>query len=223
MTVEDVRVRMVVVDRDPMFALGLCSLIEKRPNIEARAFDLADLMVLAAPAAVVDAADIVLVDPGQVDLAPAELAHRIRVRFAGRGMIAYSSDPGLPLARACLAAGFRGILPRSAGLEPLIAAIAAVKGGATCIDPSFAGLFEPAAVIRAQPRSQTLTDRETYVLKAVAFGKSLKEIGQELDLSSKTIETYKARGSTKLNLQGRRAIVEYAIRSGWVKAEERLA
>ena len=104
-----------------------------------------------------------------------------------------------------------------------MAAIAAVKGGATCIDPSFATLFEPVAANRPQSRSQTLTDREAYVLKSVAFGKSLKEIGLELALSSKTIETYKARGSSKLNLQGRRAIVEYAIRSGWVKAEAQLA
>ena len=66
-------------------------------------------------------------------------------------------------------------------------------------------------------RPRDLTDREAYVLKSVARGKSLKEIGLELALSSKTIETYKARGSTKLNLQGRRAIVEYAIRSGWVQ------
>ena len=222
MTVEDARIRMVVVDRDPMFALGLCSLIEKRPHIRASACDLADLTG-AGPFTAGDMADIVLLDPAQFDLSPAALAQRVKVRFAGRGMIAYTVETGLPIARACLSAGFRGILPRSAGLEPLMAAIAAVKGGATCIDPSFATLFEPVAANRPQSRSQTLTDREAYVLESVAFGKSLKEIGLELALSSKTIETYKARGSSKLNLQGRRAIVEYAIRSGWVKAEAQLA
>lgn len=222
MTVDDAWMRIVVIDKDPMFALGLCSLIEKRPQIRARACDMADLTE-AAPPPSGDAADIVLLDPGQFVLTPADLAHRVRVRFAGRGMIAYTVETGMPLARACLAAGFRGILPRSAGLEPLLAAIAAVKGGATCIDPSFAALFEPVAANRPQPRSHALSERETYVLKSVAYGKSLKEIGQELELSSKTIETYKARGSSKLNLQGRRAIVEYAIRNGWVKAEERLA
>jgi DNA-binding NarL/FixJ family response regulator len=44
----------------------------------------------------------------------------------------------------------------------------------------------------------------------------MKEIGKELDLSSKTVETYKARGSSKLNLTGRRQIVEFAIARGWV-------
>jgi DNA-binding CsgD family transcriptional regulator len=50
----------------------------------------------------------------------------------------------------------------------------------------------------------------------VARGKSLKEIGYELALSSKTVETYKSRGTSKLNISGRREIVEYAIRCGWV-------
>ena len=61
-----------------------------------------------------------------------------------------------------------------------------------------------------------LSARELFVLKSVAHGKSMKEIGKELDLSCKTIETYKARGSSKLNLSGRRQIVEFAIAQGWV-------
>ena len=197
MTVEDARIQMVVVDRAPMFALGLCSLIEKRPHIRALAFDLADLTEVASPASG-DSADIVLLDPGQFDLSPAELAHRVKARFAGRGMIAYIIDSEIAVARACLTAGFRGILPRSAGLEPLLAAN------------------------RPLLRSTLLIDRETYVLKSAAYGKSLQEIGQELALSSKTIAIYKAPGSGKLNLQGRRAIVELAIRNGGVKAEKRL-
>ena len=96
-----------------------------------------------------------------------------------------------------------------------------VYGGATCIDPTFANLFETTQASAVGQRPRELTEREIYVLKSVAFGKSLKEIGLELSLSSKTIETYKARGSSKLNLQGRRAIVEYAIRNGWVQSEER--
>ena len=108
MTVEDVRVRMVVVDKDPMFALGLCSLIEKRPDIKAQALDLADLMVPTALPDVVetsdvadtsdvgDTSDIVLLDPGQFELAPAELADHLRLRFGEAGMIAYTSDPDCP-------------------------------------------------------------------------------------------------------------------------------
>lgn len=222
LTVEDQTIRIVVIDKDPMFALGLCSLLEKRLQTVAESFTLSDVIDLTNEHTT-PMTDIVLLDPAQLGLSPAKLVQRLRERFGARCLISYTNDLSMTLARACLAAGFRGVLPRSAGLEQLEAAITAVHGGATCIDPTFANLFESVQSTKSTPRQRELTERETYVLKSVAFGKSLKEIGLELELSSKTIETYKARGSSKLNLQGRRAIVEYAIRNGWVQSEERIA
>ncbi len=223
MFAEDQIIQMVVIDKDPMFALGLCSLLEKRPHIRAAARAPADVLETFqdhhAKDETVPPVDIVLLDPAQLDLIPSKLVQRLRERFGTRSLISYTNDLSMTLARSCLAAGFRGVLPRTIGLEQLEQAISAVHGGATCIDPTFANLFETAQPTTSVSRPRELTEREIYVLKSVAFGKSLKEIG--LELSSKIIETYKARGSSKLNLQGRRAIVEYAIRNGWVQSEER--
>lgn len=225
MFAEDQIIQVVVIDKDPMFALGLCSLLEKRAQIRAFACTPAEVLEATPEPQAKDhaglQADIVLLDPAQLELAPAKLAQRLQERFGARSLISYTNDLSMTLARSCLAAGFRGVLPRSIGLMQLERAISTVYGGATCIDPSFANLFETVQSASPVSRSRDLTEREIYVLKSVAFGKSLKEIGLELDLSSKTIETYKARGSSKLNLQGRRAIVEYAIRNGWVQSEER--
>lgn len=225
MFAEDQVIQMVIIDKDPMFALGLCSLLEKRPQIRATALAPADLLETLQDQElklqIVHQVDIVLLDPAQIDLIPAKLVQRLREKFGARSVISYTNDLSTALARTCLAAGFRGVLPRTIGLEQLEKAISVVHGGATCIDPTFANLFDSAQPTTSVPRPRELTEREIYVLKSVAFGKSLKEIGLELELSSKTIETYKARGSSKLNLQGRRAIVEYAIRNGWVQSEER--
>ncbi|MES2433316.1 MAG: response regulator transcription factor [Pseudomonadota bacterium] len=225
MLAEDPMIQMVVIDKDPMFALGLCSLLEKRTHMRAVAHSPADVLETFqdhdAKDKTVAQVDIVLLDPAQLDLIPSKLVQRLRERFGTRSLISYTNDLSMTLARSCLAAGFRGVLPRTIGLEQLEQAISAVHGGATCIDPTFANLFETTQSTPTVSRPRELTEREIYVLKSVAFGKSLKEIGLELELSSKTIETYKARGSSKLNLQGRRAIVEYAIRNGWVQSEER--
>jgi DNA-binding NarL/FixJ family response regulator len=225
LAIEDQTIRIVVIDKDPMFALGLCSLLEKRPQIRAlphAPFDvLGSLQDHHTKDQIGSQTDIVLLDPPQFDLVPSRLVQRLRERFGMASLISYTNDLSMTQARSCLAAGFRGVLPRSIGLEQLEQAISVVHGGATCIDPTFANLFESAQSTTLVSRPRELTEREIYVLKSVAFGKSLKEIGLELELSSKTIETYKARGSSKLNLQGRRAIVEYAIRNGWVQSEER--
>jgi two-component system, NarL family, nitrate/nitrite response regulator NarL len=205
--------KIAVFDQNPMLALGICSLLEKRPNVRA--------VALAMPAqddlSFIADFDVAIIDPTQTEVAPADMATVLVARLGAPGIIGYFGEVSVTAARACFAAGFRGFLPKTAAIDALQTTIAAVQHGALYIDGGLADLLYEPQTLRPMARSRSLTDREAYVLKSVARGKSLKEIGLELALSSKTIETYKARGSTKLNLQGRRAIVEYAIRSGWVQ------
>lgn len=63
---------------------------------------------------------------------------------------------------------------------------------------------------------ETLSDREREVVVRIAQGYSNKEIAAELELSVKTVETYKARVAEKLGLRTRVDIVRYAARQGWL-------
>jgi PAS domain S-box-containing protein len=58
-----------------------------------------------------------------------------------------------------------------------------------------------------------LTPRELSVLKLLADAKSNKEIAQQLALSARTIETYRARVMAKLGLHSMAELVRYAIRN----------
>ena len=60
-----------------------------------------------------------------------------------------------------------------------------------------------------------LTRREQQVLRHIAEGYSNKEIAAKLELSVKTVETYKARSMEKLGLRGRVDIVRIARERGW--------
>ncbi len=205
--------KIAVIEENPMLALGICSLLEKRPNVRA----ISIMMPRQTESWLLADCQIAIVDPSQTDLEPSEIAGNLNGLNGKVGLIGYFGDISVGCARACIAAGFRGFLPKTAPFDALQTAISAVQCGALYVDATFADLLCEPSAARPTAKPRDLTDRETYVLKSVARGKSLKEIGLELALSSKTIETYKARGSTKLNLQGRRAIVEYAIRSGWVQ------
>lgn len=205
--------KIAVFDANPTLALGICSLLERRSDLRATYLALPDHHD-TSPAGNFDVA---VIDPSQTAFSPAELAVIATTRLGAPFLIGYFGDVSVAAARACIAAGFRGFLPKTSPFDALQTAISTVRGGALYIDATFADLLYEPPTARPSVKARDLTDRETYVLKSVARGKSLKEIGLELALSSKTIETYKARGSTKLNLQGRRAIVEYAIRSGWVQ------
>src|SRR4030095_1584701 len=61
------------------------------------------------------------------------------------------------------------------------------------------------------------SERESEVLRLIAFGYSNKEIANQLALSVKTVEAHKANAMRKLALSGRIDIVNYAILQGWLK------
>jgi DNA-binding NarL/FixJ family response regulator len=68
----------------------------------------------------------------------------------------------------------------------------------------------------ASVRAIDLSDREEAVLRYMALGLSNKEIAARLEVSVKTIETYKTRFQKKLKLSSRVDIVRYAAQQGWL-------
>jgi DNA-binding CsgD family transcriptional regulator len=68
-------------------------------------------------------------------------------------------------------------------------------------------------------RWDLLSEREQEVLKLVALGHTSAEIAEQLSLSVKTVETYRARGMEKLGLRTRAALVRYALKSGLIAGE----
>jgi DNA-binding NarL/FixJ family response regulator len=76
--------------------------------------------------------------------------------------------------------------------------------------------FEP--VVEFKDRSgASLTSRENETLKLVAEGKCNKEIATALGLSPKTIDTYRQRIMSKLDLHSQSDLIRYAIRRGLAK------
>lgn len=206
---------VAIIDTNPLLADGIALLLLQDPGLVKRTVFLGPCTEDMED----DRYDVVIVDPAQSELPPADLGARLGARAGA--ILGYSSAASERLARACISAGFRGILPKTVPFETLKIALATTAQGGIYIDAAFSAAItpetEPGPDDSARlPQEARLSARELFVLKSVAHGKSLKEIGNELDLSSKTIETYKARGASKLNLSGRRQIVEFAIDQGWV-------
>lgn len=209
------RLSIAIIDANPLLADGIAALLMQDANFSART-------VFLGPQPGADAQggfDVIIIDPAQTQANPAALARDLRGR--GGAMVAYCSSLSEALAHECIVAGFRGVLPKTVSFDVLKIALATTARGGIFIDAAFATAIAPRPGAEDPPpapaQDARLSERELFVLKSVAHGKSLKEIGKELDLSSKTVETYKARGSSKLNLSGRRQIVEFAIAQGWVE------
>jgi DNA-binding NarL/FixJ family response regulator len=116
--------------------------------------------------------------------------------------------------------GVSGYLLKRSASEELIRALHAIVAGGMYLDPAVAGkvVGRPARDAANPQAGQTadLSGRETDVLRLVACGHSNKEISARLNISVKTVETYKARAMEKLGYRSRVEVVRYAAEKGWL-------
>jgi DNA-binding NarL/FixJ family response regulator len=117
--------------------------------------------------------------------------------------------------RQALHEGASGYVLKKAADSELIAAIRAVMRGEVYVHPSLTrNLLEDLLPSeRAAPSNpwDTLSEREREVLVLVARGHTAAKIAENLSLSSKTVETYRARGMEKLGLRSRAALVQFVL------------
>jgi DNA-binding NarL/FixJ family response regulator len=134
-------------------------------------------------------------------------------------VVVFSSNENPSYVRSILAMGVRGYVLRSALNEELYEAIRIVHRGKRYIDPRLSDsitemLLGRTGAIMHQPRVTRLSKRESQVLREIAIGFTNKSIARKLGLSTKTIQTYRARIYEKLELRTRADLVHYAIAHG---------
>jgi len=214
------RISVVLVDDHAVVRTGLRLLLEAEP----------DLAVLAEASTAAEAVDRV------AELKPAVLL--LDISMPGGGgigaierlrktspetrvlMLTMHDDPEyLRVALVSGAAGF--ILKNAAGAE-LISAIRTVHQGRTYVDPTLAGAALRGILSAAERASagdnptDRLSPREIEVLRQLALGYTNKELANRLELSVKSVETYRARVSEKLGLSGRAELFRYALENGMI-------
>lgn len=111
-------------------------------------------------------------------------------------------------------AGAIGYLLKDTQADDLNRAIKAAAAGQVQLSPQAAARL--IREVRAPESPETLTERETDVLRLLAKGCSNKEIAQELFIGEKTVKTHVSNILAKLNVPSRTQAALYAIRTGLV-------
>jgi DNA-binding NarL/FixJ family response regulator len=124
-------------------------------------------------------------------------------------IILLSTYEDVAYARSMFATGVLGYILKASAESELFQAVRHVHRGRRFLDPRMRGsvshqLLGPASSTAAgsQPRDK-LSGREIEVLRAIALGYTTKEIAHDLDLSEKTVQTYRERICTKVGLHAR--------------------
>lgn len=167
--------------------------------------------------------DVVVMDVSMPDMSGAEATELLRRECPRVKILALTVYEDRSYLRQMLDAGASGYVLKRAVTDELVRAIRTVAAGGSYVDPTLAGglvssYFNQDTAAGRDPTGE-LSERESQVLRLIAWGYSNKEIGWKLNISSKTVDTYKLRLMEKLNLRSRTDIVRYALRQGLLQEE----
>lgn len=202
-------ITVVLVDDHAVVRGALRALLEGQEDLEVvgEAEDLA-----SARAAVADAAPSVLVlDVNLPDGLAVDRVAELREFAPGTQIVLLTMERDLSLAQRALDDGALGYLFKDAAHLELIEAVRAAAVGRRYVPAAVAAGMAKAPEGGERP---TLSPRETEVLRLMALGHTNREIGEQLGLSIRTVETHRAHIQQKLGLTTRPELTRYALDHG---------
>jgi two-component system response regulator NreC len=129
-------------------------------------------------------------------------------------VLTMQDDPSF--ARQALQSGANGFVLKEAADDELLLAVRLAADGDTYLNPRL-GAKLAAQPPRPEGPPDDLTEREVEVLRLIALGHTNSEIGAQLYLSTRTVETHRAHIQQKLRRSSRADLVRYALEHDLVK------
>ena len=144
-----------------------------------------------------------------------DVARRLRAVSPKTRVLMLSMHAKPEYVHQALAAGASGyVLKECAGAE-VVAAVRALHAGQRYLSPQ---LLAVARATGEDDPLERLSARELQVLKLVVEGNTSSEVAAQLHLSPKSVDTYRSRLMTKLDVQHLPELVKFAIRRGLTSA-----
>ena len=205
------KIGVVLADDHPVVRGALKALLEGQDDVEVmgEAGDIA-----SARTAVAELGPRVLVlDVNMPDGLAVDALADLHQEAPETAIVLLTMERDLTLARRALDAGASGYLFKDSAHLELIEAVRAAAAGKRHLAPAVAAGLKDQHDTEERP---PLSPRETEVLKLMALGHTNREIGEQLSLSVRTVETHRAHIQQKLNLSSRPQLTRYALDHGLV-------
>jgi DNA-binding NarL/FixJ family response regulator len=215
-TVETDLVKLLLVDDHLVLRQALTEVLagKGKYSVVGEASDgleLLDLLPSARP-------DIIIMDLAMPKANGLTTIEELRRRGVTAPILVLSADESDKSIRAALKAGARGFLPKQVGLSEVEFAIDAVLAGKTYLSPSITERFMASGGVEGGAPSPVscLSEREKEIFILLANGKPNRDIGKQLHISTRTVDTHRSNIMKKLNVKANTELVKLAISEGLV-------
>jgi DNA-binding NarL/FixJ family response regulator len=203
-------IRVVIADDHPVVRTGLRHIVTGQPDMQVvgEAADGPGLVTVLGAAPV----DVLLLDLAMPGAPFPGLLRNVLARHPKLRVLVMSMHPEDQFAARALREGATGYLTKERTPQDLVEAIRKVVRGGTWVSPAFAQQLA-AALDGRRPvvAHEALSDREHEVLRLIGAGRTVSEIAAELELSPKTVSTYRTRILEKLRLRTSAELIRYAL------------
>jgi len=211
--------KVALVDDHAVVRDGLRALLELQPDIQVVASfgDAREAVRFCTEAH----PDVVLLDVALPGLGGIEAAKQIHDLCADTKIVMLSMHSGWEYVDQALRAGANGyVLKESAGAE-VVEAVRTAAAGRRFLSGKISpqALHEYARQRGADEPLERLSPRERQVLKLVVEGRTSHEIAALLGVSPKSVDTYRSRLMSKLEIEDLATLVKFAIRHGVTSVE----
>ena len=211
--VTEERIRVVIADDHAVVRSGLRMLLEAQEELHvvAEAGDVPTAMqVIRAHRPTVAVLDLNM--PGGSGL---EAIPSLRQSTPETAIVVLTMQDDPAFARQALQGGALGFVLKESADDELLEAIKLAARGDTYLNPRL-GARLAAAPPQPEGPPDGLSERERDVLRLIALGHTNTEIGEQLYLSTRTVETHRAHIQQKTRRSTRAELVSYAIEHGLI-------
>ena len=203
-------IRILVADDHSVVRKGLVQIVGDSPGMEVigEATNGQEALELVRSGSF----DVVILDVSMPGRGGLDVLHELKAADPALRIIVLSMHPEEQYAIRSLRDGASAYLTKGCPPEELIAAIQTVASGKRYITPSIADRL--ATYVEDASRQlphESLSDREMSVLVLIGSGKQVSEIAVELNLSVKTVSTYRSRILAKMGMETTSQLMRYAI------------
>ena len=211
-------IRVVLADDHALVREGTAELLERAGGIRvvgqaADGVEAVRLVQTLRP-------DVLLLDLALPGLDGLEVARRTRATSPSTAVVALTAHDEQAYVLAMLEVGATGYLSKASRGQEVVQAVRAAAAGETVFSPTIASSVKQRA-LGVGGRLASLTPRELDVLRAAARGLGNKQIGAELGLSARTVQTHLTSVFAKLGVSSRTEAILLALREGWVRPDLR--